>query len=471
MSTKPAMPIADLTAQDCLALYKTRDLSPVEVIDDCLQRIEEANPELNAFCFIGFEQARAQARLSEARWTRGEPIGLLDGVPVTLKDATLSRGMPTRFGSRAYSEDGLVDADSATAAHLREAGAVILGKTTTSEFGWKSVTDNPLNGITRNPWNPDLTPGGSSGGAAVAAALNLGFLHQGSDGGGSIRTPASFTGTFGFKPTFGYVPQWPPSAFATLSHIGPITRTVADAGLMMRVLAQKDVRDGYAGPEYPFGDVPLTSTLKGLKVAYSRDFGYVDVAKEILNVTDAAARKIESLGAEIIEINPGFDDPWEVVVTLFSAGGARLISRLNDEQRSLLDPAFLQWAKGGLSVTLSQYQSAQEARAELAAKMAAFHEQFDLLISPTMPVAPIPVGLKHPPNRPNWVPFNSPFNLTQQPAASLPVGLDSNGLPVGLQLVGARYKDMTVLSAARVLEGAFGRLVPPRRAAGRAIRN
>lgn len=469
MAKKPATLIADLTAYDCLALFKSRDLSPVEVIDDCLQRIEEANPEFNAFCFIGFEQARSQARHSETRWMRGEPIGLLDGVPVTLKDATLSRGMPTRYGSKASNEDGRVDDDSPTSAHLREAGAVILGKTNTSEFGWRSVTESSLNGITRNPWNSDLTPGGSSGGAAVAAALNLGFLHQGSDGGGSIRIPASFTGTFGFKPTFGYVPQWPPSPFTTLTHIGPITRTVTDAGLMMRVLAQKDARDGYAGPEYPFGDVALKSTLKGLKVAYSRDFGYVDVAKDILNATDDASRKLASLGAEMIEKHPGIDNSLEVCSTLYYARAARLLSRMTDEQRSLIDPALMQGAERGFSVTLSQYQDAEEARAELTAKMAAFHEEFDLLISPTMPVAPFPVGLGQPPNRPYWNPFTFPFNFTQQPAASLPCGLDSNGLPVGLQLVGARYKDMTVLSAARVLEDALGRLVPPRRAAGRAI--
>lgn len=396
---------------------------------------------------------------------RGEPIGLLDGVPVTLKDAVLSRGMPTRFGSKTTSGDGPWDTDSPVTARLREAGTVFLGKTTTPEFGWKGVTDSPLCGITRNPWNPSLTPGGSSGGAAVAAALNLGFLHQGSDGGGSIRVPASFTGTFGFKPTFGYVPQWPASTFTTLSHIGPITRTVADAALMMRVIAQKDGRDGYAGPEYPFGEVPLASTLKGLKLAYSRDFGYVDVAKEILNVTDAAAQKIASLGAEIIEINPGLDDASKIITTFWRASTARLLSRLDKEQRSLLEVGLLEEAERGLSLTLSEYQDAQEARAELTAKMAAFHEEYDLLISPTMPVAPFPVGRNRPdPSYQDWTPFTYPFNLTQQPAASLACGLDSNGLPVGLQLVGARYKDMTVLSAARVLESAFGRLVPQRSA-------
>ncbi|MDF0523434.1 amidase [Bradyrhizobium yuanmingense] len=466
MSTKPTTHIADLTAFDCLALFKSRDLSPVEVIDDCMQRIDEVNCELNAFCFVNFEQAKAQARLSEARWMRGEPIGLLDGVPVTLKDVTLTRGMPTRWGSMSTSSDGPWNVDAPAAARLREAGAVILGKTTTPEYGFQGATHSSLYGITRNPWNPSLTPGGSSGGAAVAAALNLGLLHLGSDGGGSIRTPASFTGIFGFKPTFGYVPQWPASILTTLSHLGPMTRTVADAALMMRVLAQKDVRDGYAGPEYPFGDVPLASTLKGLRVAYSRDFGYVNVSKDILNVTDAAAQKIESFGAEVIEINPGLDDAGKTWNTFWYAGAARLLGRLNKEQRSLLEPKTLELAEQGLSLTLSEYLDAQEARVGFTAKMAAFHEKFDLLITPTMPVAPFPVGLTRPdPYDGDWSPFTSPFNLTQQPAASLPSGLDSNGLPVGLQLVGARYKDMTVLSAARVLESAFGHLTPPKRSA------
>lgn len=465
------MPIAALTARDCLALYKDRALSPVDVIDNCLQRIEEANPELNPFCYIGFEQARAQARLSEARWMRGEPVGLLDGVPVTLKDVTLNRGMPTRWGSRSTSADGPWDVDAPAAARLREAGAVILGKTTTPEYGFQAVTHSSLYGITRNPWNPTLTPGGSSGGAAVAAALNLGFLHLGSDGGGSIRIPASFTGVFGLKPTFGYVPQSPPSVLTTLSHIGPMTRTVADAALMMRVIAQKDARDGYAGLDYPFDDIPLVSTLRGLRVAYSRDFGYADVSRDILKVTDAAAQKIKSLGAEVIEINPGFDDPAETFNAFWRAGAARLLSRLKKEQHSLLEPSTLEAAKQGLSLTLSEYLDAQEARVGLTAKMAAFHEKFDLLITPTMPVAPFPVGLNNPPDVQYWCPFTFPFNLTQQPAASLPCGLDSNGLPVGLQLVGARYKDMTVLSAARALESAFGHLAPPARAAGRAKRN
>ncbi|MDI3567190.1 amidase [Bradyrhizobium sp. Arg816] len=463
MSTKP---IADLTAQDCLALYKSRDLSPVEMIDDCLQRIDEANRELNAFCFVDFEQTKAQARLSEARWMRGEPVGLLDGVPVTLKDVMLSRGMPTRWGSRSTSGDGPWDADAPAAARLREAGALIVGKTTTPEYGFQAVTHSSLYGVTRNPWNPSLTPGGSSGGAAVAAALNLGCLHLGSDGGGSIRIPASFTGIFGLKPTFGYVPQWPASLFTTLSHIGPMTRTAADAALMMRVIAQKDARDGYAGLEYPFGDVPLALTLKGLRIGYSRDFGYANVSNDILSVTDAAAQKIESLGAEVIEINPGFDDPAETFNTFWRAAAARLLSQLNEEQHSLLEASTLEAAEKGLSITVSEYFDAQEARVGLAAKMEAFHEKFDLLITPTMPVAPFPVGLDKPDNVQNWLPFTFPFNLTQQPAASLPCGLDSNGLPVGLQLVGARYKDMTVLSTARVLESALGRLVPPRRAAG-----
>ncbi|UPJ59879.1 amidase [Bradyrhizobium sp. 192] len=464
MSTKSARLIADVTALDCLALYKSRELSPVEVIDDCLQRIDEGNREFNAFCFVDFEQTKAQARLSEARWMKGEPMGLLDGVPVTLKDVTLNRGMPTRWGSRSTSGDGPWDVDAPAAARLREAGAIILGKTTTPEYGFLGVTHSSLYGITRNPWNPSLTPGGSSGGAAVAAALNLGCLHLGSDGGGSIRTPASFTGIFGLKPTFGYVPQWPASVFTTLSHIGPMTRTVADAALMLRVIAQKDVRDGYAGPDYPFGDVPVPSTFEGLRVAYSRDFGYANVSKDVLNVTDAAVRKIESLGAEVVEINPGFDDPVETFNTFWRAGAARLFSRLNTEQRSFLEANTLKVAERGLSLTLSEYLDAQEAQVGLTAKMAAFHEKFDLLITPTMPVAPFPVGLNNPDDVQDWCPFTFPFNLTQQPAASVPCGLDSNGLPVGLQLVGARYKDMTVLSAARVLESALGRLVPPRQA-------
>ncbi|BAB52426.1 amidase [Mesorhizobium japonicum] len=464
MKSRSSVPtsLEGLTACECLKLYQRRQLSPVEVVDDCLSRIDANNPMLNAFCLVDHQRARSAARASEGRWMKGEPAGVLDGVPVTIKDLTLTRDWPTRRGSLSSSAEGPWTDDAPVTARIREAGAVILGKTTTPEFGWKGVTDSPLYGITRNPWNPELTPGGSSGGAAVAAALNLGFLHQGSDGGGSIRIPASFTGTFGFKPTFGIVPQWPASAMTTLSHLGPMTRTAADAILMMNVIARKDARDGYAGPPYPGLEVNPAKTLKGLRIGYSRDLGYVKVAHDIERVTDIAVDQLRALEAEVVEVNPGFANPVKIFETFWFAGAARILSRMNKKQRQLLDPGFLEGAERGLTITLTEFQEAEAMRFELSALMAKFHEDYDFLVTPTMPIAPFPVGRNEPDDSftgwVDWTPFTYPFNLTQQPAASLPSGLDDQGLPVGLQLVGARYSDTTVLAAAYAIESRLGHL-------------
>ncbi len=463
---RAATPLARVSAQEALALFRRQELSPVDLVADCLERIEAWNPVLNAFCHVDAEGALAAARAAEARWRAGAPAGALDGIPVTIKDLTLTRGMPTRKGSATSSAEGPWEVDAPITARMRAAGAVILGKTTSPEFGWKGVTDNPLYGVTRNPWNFDLTPGGSSGGAGVAAALNLGLLHQGSDAGGSIRIPASFTGTFGFKPTFGHVAQWPPSAMTTLSHLGPMTRTVADAQLMMAVITGPDARDGYAGPAYPPGPDPRFETLAGWRIAYSRDLGHVRVAPDIAAVIEAAVAGLADLGAEVVEVDPGFADPIAAFETLWFAGAARILETLSPAQQERLDPGFREIAEAGRGISLARYQAAGDRRFELAAQMAAFHETYDLLVTPAMPIAPFAVGRDVPPGGPydrwtDWTPFTYPFNLTQQPAASIPCGLDAAGLPVGLQLVGPRYGDRAVLAAARLFEEARGRLECP----------
>ena len=234
---------ATLTPPTLLRLYRRKELSPVEVTRACLDRIERWNDRVHAFCLVDGEAALAAARESEARWRRGEPLGLLDGVPATIKDLVLTRGWIARRGSHTTEGHPPAAADAPATARLREAGAVLLGSTTTPEFGWKGVTDNPLGHVARNPWDIARTPGGSSGGAAVAAALGMGALHVGTDGGGSIRIPASFCGIVGLKPTFGRVPAWPLSPFGTVAHLGPMTRTVEDAALMLTVMSRPDIRD------------------------------------------------------------------------------------------------------------------------------------------------------------------------------------------------------------------------------------
>lgn len=456
-SSSPAE-LARLTASEALALFRSRALSPVELLEDCLARIERENPKVNAFAYVDADRAMAAAKASEARWQAGNPCGALDGIPTTIKDLTLTAGMPTRLGSATTSPDGPWDTDAPTSRHLREAGAVIMGTTTSPEFGWKGVTDNPLHGITRNPWDHRLTPGGSSGGAAAAAALNLGLLHQGSDAGGSIRIPCSFTGTFGIKPTFGWVPQWPASAMSTLSHLGPITRTAADSALMLGVMAQPDSRDGYSGnPRAESWLSPPPNSLKGWRIAYSPDLGYVDVAPDIAARVRAGVGLMKELGATVEEVHPGFDSPLETFNTLWFAGATQALERLDETQRAVLDPDFQDIARRGQDIPLRDYLAAQRARERLVARMQAFHERYDLLVTPTMPLAPFEAGHNVPPNGlyrdwMEWTPFSYPFNLTQQPAASMPCGLDDKGLPVGLHLVGPRFHDLKVLHAARLLE-------------------
>lgn len=459
--------LADLTALEALALFERGELSPVELTRDCLARIERHNPVVNAFCHVDGEGALAAARASETRWRRHDPMGPLDGVPSTIKDLTLTVGMPTRKGSTTTSADGPWTSDAPFTARMREAGAVLLGKTTTPEFGWKGVTDNPLYGITRNPWNPELTAGGSSGGAGAAAALNLGMLHQGSDAGGSIRIPCAFTGTFGIKPTFGWIPQWPASAMTTLSHLGPMTRTAADSALMLSVIAQPDARDGYAGPDCPLDWLAAAPRrLDGMRIAYSRDLGYVSVAPDILRAVEAAVERLRALGAEVIDVDPGFDSPKVSFDTLWHAGASRLLDGLSDAQIEALDPGLRAIAEHGKTLSLTDYLVAREQRAALVARMAEFHREFDLLVTPTMPLSAFAAGHEVPPGSDyvdwvDWTPFSYPFNLTQQPAASLPCGLDDNGLPVGLHLVGPRYRDDRVMAVARLLETQLPRLVPP----------
>ena len=452
--------MGQMSAVELLGCYRDKSLSPVDVTEDALARIERFNPQVNAYCHIDADGALRSARASEQRWLKGEPCGALDGVPASIKDLTLTQGMPTRKGSRTTSAQGPWDVDAPFTAFMRQAGAVLLGKTTTPEFGWKGVTDNPLYGITRNPWDTRLTAGGSSGGAAVAASLNLGVLHQGSDAGGSIRIPCAFTGTFGIKPTFGYVPQWPASSMTILSHLGPMTRTVEDAVLMLQTVARPDARDGLIGAARTTPWLTETQSLKGLRVAYSADLGYVRVDPQVATVIARAVARLSELGAEVECVDPGFNDPLETFNTLWFAGAARLAGQLDSAQRDLLDPGLQRIAVLGEGISLKDYSSALEARAALVAQMSDFHQRYDILVTPMLPITAFAAGHNVPPDSHyhewmHWTPFSYPFNLTQQPAASVPCGLAENGLPVGLQVVGARFADDAVLRVCRAYERHF----------------
>ena len=459
--------IAWMTACDLLAHYKTGELSPVEAVDTALARIERFEPVLNAFQLVDAEAACAAARESEDRWTRGEPFGALDGVPLTIKDLTQTKGWPTLSGSQTVDPDQPWDEDAPSVARLREAGAILLGKTTTPEFGWKGITDSALAGTTRSPWNPDHTPGGSSGGAAAALAAGIGNLAHGTDGGGSIRIPASYCGLFGIKPTFGRVPHYPnTSPYGTLASEGPIARSVEDAALMLSVLARPDPRDWYAA-EYTGHDWRdgLERGIDGLRIGWAPRLGGAEPEAEVLAIVEAAVQRFETLGAQVEETGPVFEPLRPIFEKYWVGGFAKRIASVPRERRDLLDPGLRALAeRGEAEVTLGDYYRAMEARAELGVRMNRLHEDFDLLVTPTMPTPPPRADIiYHSAEFDRWrhaVPYTVPFNLTGQPAASIPAGVTAAGLPVGMQLTGPRFGEALVLRASRAFEEAHGFPLP-----------
>ncbi|MBA2949770.1 amidase [Streptomyces himalayensis] len=461
--------LTDLTAAQLIDGYRKGEFSPVDATRAALRRIEETEPAVNAFVRVDADDALARAEESTRRWVRGEPAGLVDGVPVSVKDILLLRGGPTLRGSRTVRPEGVWDEDAPSVARLREHGAVFLGKTTTPEFGWKGVTDSPLSGVTRNPYDTSRTAGGSSGGSAVAVALGAGPLSLGTDGGGSVRIPAAFCGIFALKPTYGRVPLYPASAFGTLSHVGPMTRDAADAALMMDVISGPDWRDWSQLGQAPgsFQDT-LGGGVRGLRVAYSPSLGgQVAVQPAVAAAVRRAVERLAELGAYVEETDPDFTEPVEAFHTLWFSGAARVAQKLHAAQRELLDPGLQEICRYGAAYSALDYLAAVDVRMDLGRRMGHFHETYDLLVTPTLPLTAFEAGVEVPARSGHrrwtgWTPFTYPFNLTQQPAASVPVGLDGSGLPVGLQIVAARHEDAVVLRAAHALyeAGAAG-VAPP----------
>jgi aspartyl-tRNA(Asn)/glutamyl-tRNA(Gln) amidotransferase subunit A len=449
--------ITRLSATELLGLYRRRELSPVEATQAVLAQIERANPAINAYCLVRGDEALAAARASERRWAAGEPAGLLDGVPTSVKDLLLTSGWPTLRGSRTVDLAGPWTVDAPAVARLREHGAVLLGKTTTPEWGWKAVTDSPLTGVTRNPWDLSRTPGGSSGGAAAAVACGLGPLALGTDGAGSIRIPASFCGIVGLKPTQGRVPVYPPSAFGTLSHVGPMARTVADAALLLDVIGAPDYRDSLALDRSVQIPELAAARVGGLRIAYSPALGYAQVDPEVAAAVQAAVTALESCGARVTIADPGFASPVATLNVLWYAGAAAILDDIPAERRHLVDPGLAEVASEGLGYSALDYVRALRERAALGAAMGAFHESYDLLVTPTEPIVAFAAGTEVPegsadPHWPSWTPFTYPFNLSHQPAATVPCGFSAAGLPIGVQVVGARHADSLVLSACAAIE-------------------
>ncbi|MEC5387531.1 amidase [Uliginosibacterium sp. H3] len=445
MSSSTANP-GDLPATELLGLYRKKALSPVEVTQAILTRIEATQPAYNAYRLVDADAALAQARASEQRWLRGEALSDVDGIPAAFKDLLHVRGWPTRKGSLATLDTPQAE-DSPVAARLREGGAVLLGKTNTAEFGWKSITESALAGVTRNAWSTAHTPTGSSGGAATAAALGLGPLQIATDGGGSIRVPASVSGVFGFKPSFGRVPGYPPAHNGSLFHLGPLTRTVSDAALLLNTISGFDARDWTSLPQTGRDwRIGLNDGVRGLRIAYSRTLGYVKVAPHIAEVIDKAVTVFSELGAIVEEVDPGFTDPRPILDVLAAERAIRLKREIPPERFHLVDEEIREHVERASPYTLTDYVAASEQRQSLAILLRHFHERYDLLLTPVLADSVPKLG-----ERAN-APFSVPFNLTQQPAASVPAGFDVNGLPVGLHIVGPAHRDDLVLRAARAFE-------------------
>ncbi len=451
------------SAVDLAAGIRAGKVSPVEVTSAVLARIEQVNPKINAYCTVVAERALDEARRAEAALARRERLGPLHGVPISFKDLTPTAGIRTTFGSKIF-EHHVPSEDAAVVERARAAGAVVIGKTNTPEFGCKGVTDNLIFGHTRNPWNTERIAGGSSGGAAAAVAAGLGPLAEGSDLAGSIRIPASVCGVVGFKPSLGRVPRYPTvNGYTGMSHLGPITRSVRDAALLLSVWAGPDERDPQSLPATgeDFARA-VEGGVKGLRVALSVDLGYAAVDPEVRRIVEAAATTFARLGAELEEATPGFESPEALFMELTAPIRAAAMAPHLPQGRGQMDPMLLLRVDYAQRMTALDSEQATHRRTALWQTVRRFFERYDLLLTPTTSVTAFPLGRGYPEqidgrtlnNGLQWFPFTYPFNLTGQPAISVPCGWTAEGLPVGLQIVGRRYADSTVLRAAHALESA-----------------
>lgn len=446
-------------ATELARMVRGKTLSPVEIVRAVLDRVERVNPKLNAICTLTAENALAAARAAEAAVMRGDRLGSLHGIPVTIKDLAMTRGVKTMAGSHVFGER-TPEIDHLHVERLRDAGAISIGKTTVSEFGWSGVSRSPLTGITHNPWKRGMNAGASSAGAAVSAAAGFGPIHQGSDGAGSIRMPAGFCGVYGIKPSHGRVPYHPLPANGLISHVGPITRTVADAALMLQAIAGPDDRD-MTSLEAPPEDFTgkLDDGIAGLRVGFSPDLGYLKVDAEVAGPVKAAALAFAELGCKVEEVDPGWGDPTAMEHCLFSVAITAMWGEFVERWGDRMDPGLVAIIEHGRTYTAVEYCKAAAQRLAYYDRVRAFFERYDLLLTPTLSVAAFPAERlipehwgQHPWDWLRWAGFSFPFNLTWLPAASCPCGFTPAGLPVGLQIVAGRNRDLRVLQASRAFE-------------------
>lgn len=456
--------LAFTSAAELGRLIARREVSPVEVARLVLERIAALNPKLNAFQAVDEKGALAAARDAEQAVLRGELRGPLHGVPLSVKDLFWTRGLVSTGGSLLY-RDFVPEEDSIPVQRLRDAGAVIIGKTSTSEFGLSATTENRLIGDTRNPWDLARTSGGSSGGAATAVAAGLGPLALGSDGGGSVRIPSSFCGVYGLKPTRGRVPRsggFGRRAWNPWAQPGPLTRTVEDAALVLQAIAGRHPRDvGSLREPAPNFLACLGDGVKGMRIAVSTDLGYAAVAPEVAEAVRRAAKAFEQLGARVEETAVDLGDPFAPFWTIFTANSWASFGEMVEQHRADLGEMTVAFAEEGKRVTGADYSRALSAQDRMEAGVADLFERYDLLLTPTTPVVAFPLGQR--PTRiagrdvdPLWSfnPICFVFNVTGHPAASVPCGFSADGLPIGLHVVGRLGDEAAVLRASAAYEAA-----------------
>lgn len=459
--TVDATELCYLSAMELRQLYAARALSPVEVTRAVLERTERLNPSLTAYVTVTADLAMDQARAAERAYAAGRTDQPLLGVPFSLKDLTATKGIRTTRGSLLW-KDWVPGADAPIVERLYAAGGVLIGKTNTPEFGWKGDSGNRVVGPSHNPWQHGRTAGGSSGGAAAAVAAGLGPLSQGTDGAGSVRIPAAFCGIFGLKPSFGLVPYYPPSNVESLAHTGPMTRTVRDAALFLNVMAGFDWRDRLS-IDPPVDDfvAACEGGVEGMRVAWSRDLGYAVVDPEVADLAEQAAQVFSELGCHVEEVDLGWEDPFPMLDAIWSAGMAAAFRDNFDAVREQLDPGLARVIEAGRQLSGLELASAMARRALFADQVRRDLEPYDFLLTPTLPTTAFEAGADHPGQimgKPteylSWTAYTYPFNLTGQPAATVPCGHTKEGLPVGLQIVGRLREDATVFRAAAAFEAA-----------------
>ncbi len=450
---------AGLPATELVRLIRARALSPVEIMRATIARAEALNPKLNAICTPTFEAAMQAARAAENAVMTGQPLGILHGVPVTIKDLSFTKGVRTMGGSNLY-RDRVPDFDHVHVERLRAAGAISIGKTAVPELGWKGTSHSLVTGITHNPWKHGANAGASSAGAGAAAAAGFGPLHQGSDGAGSIRMPAHFCGVFGLKPTFGRVPYYPVGSGDYTSHMGPMTRTVADSALMLSVMAGPHPLDHTtceAGPADYLGR--LHEGVRGKRIAYSADLGVARVDPDVAALVKSAVARFAELGATVEEVKTPWAAPGPELIRFFwAAHQTHLVQHLTKWEAEM-DPGLVACVKAGSDFRVSEYQTMRNRKLAYIASIHRWFEDWDFLLTPSVSVAAFPADKLIPDHWPHhdwdwlsWAEFSYPFNMSWNPAASVPCGFTAEGLPVGLQIVGRRFDDLGVLQASAAFE-------------------